>query len=116
MTPNRGPVEANLNLRNVGLLLGYNTDSPVIPQEELSYQAAMGVRFGHDDPPAALKGITANAAQALKCDRISGSLQPGLDADLAAWTGFPLDPRSSVLKVWVRGKLVYDVERDGRRF
>ncbi len=99
-----------------GLLLGYNTDAPVVPQEELSFQAAMGVRLGHDDPAAALEGITCNSAKVLRYDQQAGSLRPGLDADLVAWTGFPLDPRSSVVKVWVRGKLVYDAKRERRRF
>ena len=36
--------------------------------------------------------------------------------DHGAWTGFPLDPRSSVKKAWVRGKKVYDTETDKRRF
>ncbi|TAH38064.1 MAG: hypothetical protein EYC70_05425 [Planctomycetota bacterium] len=99
-----------------GLVLGYNTDSPVVPEEELSYQACMGVRLGHDDPVGALHGITSNAAKALLCEHISGKLEAGLDADFAAWTGFPLDPRSHVTRVWIRGRLVYDAERDGRRY
>lgn len=99
-----------------GLVLGYNTDSPVEPQEELSYQATLGVRLGHDDPLAALDGVTSNPAKALLCDQVSGRLAPGLDADFVAWTGFPLDPRSAVTRVWIRGELVYDAERDGRRF
>lgn len=99
-----------------GLILGYNTDSPGIPQEELTYQAAMGVRLGHDDPAAALEGITSKAAQAMLVSEVSGSLRPGMDADFVAWSGFPLDPRSHVLRAWVRGELVYDAARDGRRF
>ncbi len=99
-----------------GLLLGYNTDAPVIPQEELPFQAAMGVRYGAGNDVSALEGMTANAAQALLCEDISGSLRPGLDADLVAWTGSPVDPRSWVQKAWVRGELVYDAEKDGRRF
>ncbi|HJM39895.1 MAG TPA: amidohydrolase family protein [Planctomycetota bacterium] len=98
-----------------GLVLGYNTDSPVVPQEELSYQAAMGVRLGHDDPAAALKGITANAAFALKVDDRLGSLQTGMEADFVAWTGFPLDPRSSVVHAWINGELAYEA-KEGRRF
>ncbi|MDP6849525.1 MAG: amidohydrolase family protein [Planctomycetota bacterium] len=98
-----------------GLVLGYNTDSPVIPQEELSYQAAMGVRLGHDDPSAALQGITSNAAFALKVDNRLGSLQSGLEADFVAWTGFPLDPRSSVVRAWVNGELAYE-SKEARRF
>ena len=99
-----------------GLILGYNTDAPVIPQEELPFQAAMGVRYGAGTDVSALEGMTTNAARALLCEDISGSLRPGLDADLVAWTGSPVDPRSWVRKAWVRGELVYDAEEDGRRF
>ncbi|MHC4823191.1 MAG: amidohydrolase family protein [Planctomycetota bacterium] len=99
-----------------GIILGYNTDSPVIPQEQLPFQAAMGVRLGAGDAESALKGMTANAAKALLMEDIAGRLVEGLDADLVAWTGDPVDPRSSVLKVWVRGEKVYDVEEDKRRF
>ncbi|MGB0952320.1 MAG: amidohydrolase family protein [Planctomycetota bacterium] len=99
-----------------GIILGYNTDSPVIPQEELPFQAAMGVRLGAGDAESALRGMTANAAKALLMEDIAGRLVEGLEADLVAWTGDPVDPRSSVLKVWVRGEKVYDVEEDQRRF
>lgn len=99
-----------------GIILGYNTDSPVIPQEELPFQAAMGVRLGAGDAESALRGMTANAAKALLMEDIAGRLVEGLEADLVAWTGDPVDPRSSVLKVWVRGEKVYDVEENKRRF
>ena len=100
-----------------GLVLGYNTDAPVVPQEELPLQAAMGVRYGAEGgAEAALKGMTAHAATALLIEDVSGRLVPGLDADFVAWTGDPVDPRNSVLKVWVRGEKVYDVEEDGQRF
>lgn len=99
-----------------GLILGYNTDAPVIPQEELPFQAAMGVRLGAGDGLDALHGMTANAAKALLIEDQTGRLVPGLDADLVAWTGDPVDPRSSVLKVWIDGRKVYDVEEDDRRF
>jgi len=98
-----------------GLVLGYNTDSPVIPQEELSFQAAMGVRLGHDDAVAALEGMTANAAVALQVQEQVGKLEPGLDADFVAWKGYPVDPRSFVVRSWIDGKVVYRAE-EGRRF
>jgi imidazolonepropionase-like amidohydrolase len=93
--------------------VGYNTDSPVLPEEELPYQAALGVRLGAGTNEDALRGMTAHAAEALRIADIAGRLAPGLDADLAAWTGDPLDPRSRVLKTWIRGEVVYDaaVER-----
>lgn len=93
--------------------IGYNTDSPVLVEEELPFQAALGVRHGAGTNEDALRGMTAHAAEALRIQEVSGRLVPGLDADLAVWTGDPLDPRSVVLKTWIRGKLVYDaaVER-----
>ena len=101
--------------KNEGIVLGYNTDAPVIPQEELPFQAAMGVRLGAGNAESALKGMTAYAADALNMDDIAGILKPGLDADFVAWTGDPVDPRSHVVEVWVRGESVYKAE-EGRRF
>ena len=99
-----------------GIILGYNTDSPVLPQEELPFQAAMGVRLGAGTNESALKGMTAHAATALLMEDIAGRLEKGLEADVVVWTGDPVDPRSSVLKVWVRGEKVYDIDLEERRF
>ena len=96
-------------------MVGYNTDSPVLPEEELPFQAALGVRFGAGTNEDALRGMTAHAARALRIEETAGKLAPGLDADLAAWTGDPLDPRSHVLKTWIRGEVVYDASQ-GRRY
>jgi len=82
----------------------------------LTLQAAMGVRLGAGDNQSALKGMTAHAAKALIMEDVAGKLAPGLDADFVLWTGDPVDPRSSVLKVWIRGEKVYDVNVDTRRF
>lgn len=97
-------------------VIGYNTDSPVLPQEELPLQAALGVRYGAGTNEDGLRGMTANAAKALLVEDQAGRLAPGLAADFAAWTGDPLDPRSHVLKTWIAGELVYCKERDGRRY
>lgn len=94
--------------------LGINTDAPVVPQEELTLQAALGCRFGLDHYTA-LKGLTIVPAQALHIDGLVGSLEPGKEADLVVWTGDPLDPRSSCLLTLVRGKVVYDQAAE-RRF
>ena len=99
-----------------GIVLGYNTDAPVVPQEELPLQAAMGVRLGAGDSEDALRGMTANASKALLIEDVAGRLVPGLDADFVAWSGDPVDPRSFVVATWVRGEKVYDAVEDGRRF
>ncbi|MBN1417476.1 MAG: amidohydrolase family protein [Planctomycetes bacterium] len=91
-----------------------NTDAPVIPQEELFYQASVSVNMGLP-PEAALRGITIEAAKALKiADRV-GSLESGKDADILIVTGDVLDVRTRVERAIVDGRLVYDASRE-RRF
>ncbi|MBI3819204.1 MAG: amidohydrolase family protein [Planctomycetes bacterium] len=95
--------------------IGTNTDSPVVPQQELPYQAAMGVRFGYPNTRLALRGMTTLAARIVKVEDRIGSLEVNKDADVVMWTGDPIDPRSRVLKAFVNGKLCYDEQKDGIR-
>jgi len=103
--------------------VGFNTDC-VRPlgaggpaQEELGLQAAMGVRYGFDNSDmAAVRGVTSVPAEAAGLEDRLGSIRVGLEADIIAITGDPNDPRSSVEKVWVAGKRVYDVTLVRRRF
>ncbi len=95
--------------------VGFNTDSPVIPQEELPLQAAVGVRYGFEDARLqSLRGLTIVPATTMGVAHRIGSLAPGKDADLVVTTGDPIDPRCSVEKVWIEGRRVYDAEADGR--
>jgi imidazolonepropionase-like amidohydrolase len=97
------------------VMLGVNTDAPVIPQEELSFQATMAVRYGWDEEKA-IRGITIEAAKALMIDDRVGSLEPGKDADIVIATGSIIDPRNYVEQVFINGASVYDIKRDRRRF
>lgn len=95
--------------------VGFNTDSPVVPQEELPLQAAVGVRYGFDDERLdSIRGLTIVPATTVGIAHRVGSLAAGKDADFFAATGDPVDPRSSVEIVWIEGKRVYDVDADGR--
>jgi imidazolonepropionase-like amidohydrolase len=94
--------------------LGINTDAPVVPEEQLSYQAAMACWYGWLPYPA-LRGVTTIPAQALGLDD-TGSIEPGKLADLGVWTGNPIDPRSACLITFVRGRIVYDGRTATRRF
>jgi imidazolonepropionase-like amidohydrolase len=95
--------------------VGINTDSPVVPQEDLIYQAAMNARLGLP-PEAALEGVTIVGARALGIDDRVGSLEKGKDADIVVWTGDPLVPRGWVTLTMVNGVVAYDPARDGRRY
>ena len=90
--------------------LGINTDAPVVPQEELFYQATMACYYGWT-PYEALKGVTRIPAEALMMDHRLGSIRVGLDADFCLWTGDPIDPRSSCEMAVIDGKITYDASK-----
>ena len=92
-------------------LVGFNTDSPVVPGETLPLQAAVGVRYGFDDSDMqGVKGLTIVPAVVAGIDERVGSLEPGKDADVVVTDGDPVDPRSAVRLVFIEGRLVYDAE------
>jgi imidazolonepropionase-like amidohydrolase len=95
--------------------LGVNTDAPVVPQEELFFQATMAVRLGWNEE-AAYRGLTIEPAKALMIDQRVGSLEVGKDADIVISTGPILDPRHYVTQVYIDGAVAYDVTKDKRRF
>jgi imidazolonepropionase-like amidohydrolase len=95
--------------------LGVNTDAPVVPQEDLAFQATMAVRLGWNDE-AAFRGLTIEPAKALMIDKRVGSLEVGKDADIVISTGSILDPRCYVTLVFIDGKVAYDVKKDKRRY
>jgi imidazolonepropionase-like amidohydrolase len=94
--------------------VGINTDAPVVPQEELTLQAALQCRLGLS-PYQALRGVTIVPAKALMIDDILGSIEPGKEADLGVWTGDPIDPRRHCRLTFVRGRVAYDAAVE-RRF
>jgi imidazolonepropionase-like amidohydrolase len=95
--------------------LGVNTDAPVVPEEELFFQATMAVRMGWTEE-AALRGLTIEPAKALMVDLRVGSLEVGKDADVVVTTGPIIDPRAYVTQVYIDGAVAYDVTKDRRRF
>lgn len=90
-----------------------NTDSQIVPQEELFLQAAMAAREGVDGYEA-LRAVTINPARSFGIDGRVGSLEVGKDADVVLWTGDPLDPRSRVELVLIEGEVQYDRKEDGQ--
>lgn len=95
--------------------LGVNTDAPVIPEHELSYQAAMACWYGWT-PYEALVGLTRIPAEALMVDDRVGSIEVGKDADVCIWSGDPVDPRSTCWITVINGDVVRDAREGLRRF
>lgn len=58
-------------------------------------------------PLAALEAVTINAARFSGLDDRVGSLEPGKDADIVIWNGYPLDYYTSASTVLIGGSVVY---------
>ena len=71
--------------------------------------AAVAVRNGMT-PAAARRAITSAPAAALGISDRVGSIERGRLADLVVFSGDPLDLRSRVLAVYVRGRRVFVAE------
>ena len=96
--------------------VGFNTDAPVVPGEELALQATMGVRYGFQaDRMQAVRGLTIVPARTAGIDHRVGSIEVGKDADLLVISGDPADPRNGVERVFIEGLEVYDAA-EGRRW
>jgi imidazolonepropionase-like amidohydrolase len=109
----------NRTMANPGLLavaggtVAIATDHPVVPVHLLIVQAALAVREGLDRDTA-LRAVTINPARIMRvADRI-GSLVPGKDADLAVWSGDPLDVMSRVESAYIAGREVYRYDHAAR--
>lgn len=90
-----------------GIEFAMMTDSPVIPQQYLPICAAIAVREGLPETEA-LRCITVNPARIIGIDDRVGSLEPGKDADIAVFSGNPLDFRSRCKLTLVNGKVAHE--------
>jgi len=101
-----------------GCVVSFNSDSPDHARR-LNLEAAKAVKYGGISEAEALKFVTLNPAKQLGVDQWIGSLEVGKDADLALWTGNPLDYRSKCEQTWIDGVLYHELnktrEREKRR-
>ena len=89
-----------------GIEFAMMTDHPVIPEQYLPVCAALAVREGLPED-VALKAITINAARIVGIDDRVGSLEVGKDADIAVFSGHPLDFRSRCVLTLINGAKVH---------
>lgn len=101
-------------LAAAGVEISIITDHPVIPIHFLIHQATLSVKEGLD-PRVALEAITINPAKVMGvADRV-GSLAVGKDADLALWSGDPLDVMQRATQVFIGGKEVFKYDDEARQ-
>ena len=93
-------------LYDAGIDFAIMTDHPVIPEQYLPVCAALAVREGLPED-AALRSITINAARITGIDDRVGSLEVGKDADIAVFSGHPLDFRSRCVLCTVDGQVAH---------
>ena len=96
-------------------MIGFNTDAPVVPAEELQLQAGMAGRYGMDfSNLEGVRGLTIIPAVTAHIEQRIGSLEVGKDADILVISGDPADPRKWVEKVLSDGQWVYDSNKEHR--
>lgn len=98
-------LEAPRILWENGIEFAIMSDHPVQLTQHLLITAALAVKHGLPEREA-LKAITINAARAAFIDECVGSLEPEKDADIVLYRGDPLDVRTRIEAVWIRGERV----------
>ncbi len=94
-------------LFDAGITFAMMTDHPVIPAQYLPVCAALSVREGLPEEEA-LRSITINAARISAIDDRVGSLEVGKDADVAVFSGHPLDFRSRCKLTLINGLVAHE--------
>lgn len=98
-------------LSRAGVLVAITTDHPICVIQSLPLCAGLSVKAGLPLKDG-LRAITINPAKICKVDDRVGSLQPGLDADIAIFDGNPMETFTNTLYTIIDGKIIYDAEKD----
>ena len=81
--------------------------------QRLNQEAAKAIRAGLEagikiERADAVKWLTLNPAKALGIDKVTGSLEPGKNADVVIWSSDPFSVYARAERVFVDGALMYD--------
>jgi imidazolonepropionase-like amidohydrolase len=81
--------------------------------QRLNQEAAKAMRAGWAaglkiDRADAVKWLTINPAKALGIDKVTGTLEPGKNADVVIWSSDPFSVYSRAERVFIDGALMYD--------
>ena len=93
-------------LSEAGVVTAITTDHPVSLIQYLPLCAGLAVKAGMSEEDA-LRAITIHAAKICRVDGRVGSLRKGKDADIAIFTGSPLEIMTETLWTIINGEIVY---------
>lgn len=108
----------NLDFKTSGVLhrhgvpVAITTDHPVSLIQYLPHCAGLAVKKGLPMEEG-LRAITLNPAKICRVSDRVGSLEPGKDADIAVFTGNPMEIFTETLYTFIDGRLAYSREKDG---
>ena len=99
--------KTNKILYDAEVLFAITTDHPVTMIQYLPLCAGLAVKHGLPMEEG-LKAITINAAKICRVDNRVGSLKEGKDADIAIFSGNPMEIFTKTLYTIIDGKIVYE--------
>ena len=81
--------------------------------QRLNQEAAKAIRAGLEagikiERTEAIRWLTLNPAKALGIDKVTGSLEPGKNADVVIWSADPFSVYAKAEQVFIDGALLYD--------
>ncbi len=94
-------------LHEAGVKVAITTDHPVTRIQDLPVCAGFAAREGLGVQEG-LRAVTINAAEICNVSRRIGSLEPGKDADIAIFSGNPMEVFTKTLYTIVNGEVVYE--------
>lgn len=104
--------KTNHILYEAGVTIAVTTDHPIALIEYLPLCAGLAVKHGLPMEEG-LKALTINPARICRVEERVGSLVPGKDADIAIFTGNPMELFTKTLYTIIDGKIVYDAKQAG---
>ena len=94
-------------MKEAGILFSITTDHPVSMIQYLPLCVGIAVKQGLPLEEG-LKALTINAARICRVDNRVGSLKPGKDADIAIFTGNPMEIFTETLYTIIDGEIIYE--------
>ena len=98
--------KTNKVLNEAGILFAITTDHPVTMVQYLPICAGLAVKCGLPMQEG-LKAMTINAARICRVDDRVGSLRKGKDADIAIFSGNPMEIFTRTLYTIIDGEIIY---------